>query len=72
MAAETPVCREGALKIDAALRAQRLQICAVESLFEKIEGKLVSAMGRDCEAATVYRDAVADRWMPSAISGATI
>ena len=60
MAAETPVGREGALEIDAAFLAQRLQVCAVESLFEQIEGKLFAAMGRDRQAAAIDRNAVAD------------
>jgi hypothetical protein len=60
MAAETPVRREGTFKIDAAFLAQRLQICAIESLSEEIEGKLFLVMGRDREAATVHGDAVAD------------
>lgn len=60
MAAEAPVSRESTLEIDAALLAQRFQVCAVESLFEEIEGNLFAAMGRDRQAAAIDRNAVAD------------
>jgi hypothetical protein len=60
MAAETSIGREGALEIDAAFLAQGLQVCAVESLREKIEGKLFGATGRNGQAAAIDRNAVAD------------
>src|ERR1700681_402733 len=60
MAAEPAIGREGAFEIDPAFLAQRLQVCAVEGLSEKIKGKLFAAMARDRQAAAIDRNAVAD------------
>ncbi len=60
MATETPIRRKSALEIDAALSTQALHLGAIERLFEKVEGELVTAMRRDRQAAAVHRDAVAD------------
>ena len=60
MAPETPIRRKSALEIDAAVAPQGLHIGAIESLCEKVEGELVTAMRRDRQAAAIHRDAVAD------------
>ncbi len=51
---------ESAFKIYSVSGAQDLQVCAVESFTEKIEGNLIVVMSRDRQAAPVYGDAVAD------------
>jgi hypothetical protein len=60
MATETAVGREGALEVDVASRAQRPEICAVESLFQEVEGKLFAALGRDRQAAAIDRNTVSN------------
>jgi hypothetical protein len=60
MAAETSARCECPLEIDGASRAQCFQVCAIESLFEEIEGELFVVMDGDSKAATIHRDAVAD------------
>jgi hypothetical protein len=60
MTAETRTGGKSAFEIHAAFAMQGFQVCAIESFFQEIEGKLVIATMGDRQAATVHRDAVAD------------
>jgi hypothetical protein len=53
MAAEGPIGREGALEIDRASLAERLQVCPLESFLKQIKRNMFPVMAYDRKATTI-------------------